>query len=106
MDRFVRTLYEGETSGEYTVDYMLINLCGFDAERVTIADGLVGTGRVTETHNLLEVRGGSIDCGALAAGERKHCSLRVVGASSDTGAVARFCGSAACVSVSAVAPKP
>ena len=105
MDGFVRTLYEGEASGEYVVDYMLFNLTGFDADRLTVTDPLLDGATVLEQHNIVSVLGCTVDCGALPAGGRLHCSLRALTVAQDEGAVARLEGSAACSVLRSVAPK-
>ena len=105
MDGFVRTLYEGEASGEYVVDYMLFNLTGFDADRLTVTDSLLDGATVLESHNIVSVSDSTVECGALSAGGRLHCSLRALTVSRDDGAIARLHGSQACSVLRSVAPK-
>ena len=105
MDGFVRTLYQGEDEGEWTVDYIIYNLTGFDADRVWITDGLLYGATVTEQHNVVDVRGMRVDLGAIPVGGKKHCSLRIRTQSVDTGAYARLEGEVACSVLRSVTPQ-
>ena len=105
MDGFVRTLYEGEGKGEFVVDYMLFNLTGFDADVLTVLDSLLQGATVLETHNVVCVRETEVDCGALPAGGKLHCSVRIRTGAEDQGAVARLQGKDVCSVLRSVAPK-